>query len=259
MRWYDAGVNLTNSKLYQQADSIISSAADAGVSRQIVIGTNLQESEQAIALCERYPAHLKATVGIHPHDAAEAKPDDLKRLRTLAAHPAVIAIGECGLDFFRNYSPAEVQQQVFVAQLEIAAEMQLPVYLHERAAHQQQIKYLTDFHKDIPKMLAHCFTGDHAELANYLSLDCYIGVSGWLCDERRGGDLQQAVTDIPANRYVLETDAPYLLPRTIRPRPAYNEPRFLPEVGKFLAGILELEVEHVAEQAWQNTISFTGE
>jgi TatD DNase family protein len=259
MRWIDAGVNLTNSKLFEAADAVISSAEKVGVIHQIVIGTSLQDSEQAVALCERFPQQLRATVGIHPHDAAAAKPSDFQRLRELAQHPAVIAIGECGLDFYRNYSPAGIQKQVFLAQLEIAAEMALPVYLHERSAHQLQIEYLTEFRQDIPKMLAHCFTGGHSELVNYLELDCYIGISGWLCDERRGYELQQAVPEIPLNRYVLETDAPFLLPRTIKPRPAYNEPRYLPEIGVMLATILKQEVHSVAAQAWQNTMDYLGE
>ncbi|MDT7526494.1 MULTISPECIES: TatD family hydrolase [Pseudidiomarina] len=256
LRWFDVGVNLTNPKLLVQAEQVIARGLAAGVERQLVIGTNVLESEQALALCERFPQQLVACVGIHPHDAAASQPTDLARLRELAQHPAVVAIGECGLDFNRNYSPAAIQQQVFTAQLELAAELKLPVYLHERDAQAQQLALLKPFLKSIPRMLAHCFTGGEKELANYLDLGCYIGITGWLCDERRGTELQQAVPWIPANRLLLETDAPFLLPRTIRPRPKYNEPSLLPAIGEYLAQLRQQEVTTIAAQCWQNSLEF---
>lgn len=256
MRWFDCGVNLTNPKLYRDIDGVIQRAVAAGVERQLVIGTNLRESAQAIALCEQFPQHLVATVGIHPHDAATAPVDFIEQLRQLAAHPQVVAIGECGLDFNRNFSPPDIQLQVFEAQLQLAAELELPVYLHERDAQQRQCDLLERYRDHIPKMLTHCFTGGKKELARYLELGCYIGITGWLCDERRGQQLQEAVTDIPAARLLVETDAPFLLPRTIRPRPAYNEPYLLPEVGKVLAQFRQQEVADIAALTWRNSIDF---
>jgi len=256
MRWFDCGVNLTNGKLYRDVDAVLERAADAGVEKILVIGTNVQESADAVALCDRYPEQLLATVGVHPHDAADAAPDFITQLKELAKHPSVVAIGECGLDFNRNYSPQATQLEVFEAQLALAAELQLPVYLHERDAHQQQCDLLTRYQSEIPRMLAHCFTGGKKELARYLDLGCYIGITGWLCDERRGLELQQAVLDIPADRLLLETDAPFLLPRTIRPRPAQNEPCYLPEIGKFLAQLRHQEVREIAAQTWQNSLRF---
>ncbi|PHR66266.1 TatD family hydrolase [Pseudidiomarina marina] len=256
MRWFDSGVNLTNGKLFRDVDAVLERAAAAGVEKLLVIGTNLQESADAVALCNRYPDRLVATVGIHPHDAADAAPDFVAQLKDLAKHPSVVAIGECGLDFNRNYSPQATQLKVFEAQLALAAELQLPVYLHERDAHQQQCDLLARYQRNIPRMLAHCFTGGKKELARYLDLGCYIGITGWLCDERRGLELQQAVLDIPADRLLLETDAPFLVPRTIRPRPAQNEPCFLPEIGKFLAQLRQQEVREIAAQTWQNSLRF---
>ncbi|OZB05110.1 MAG: hydrolase TatD [Idiomarina sp. 34-48-12] len=256
MRWFDCGVNLTNGKLYRDMDAVLQRAASAGVEKILVIGTNVQESADAVALCDRYPEQLLATVGVHPHDAADAAPDFIAQLKQLAEHPSVVAIGECGLDFNRNYSPQATQLEVFEAQLALAAELQLPVYLHERDAHQQQCDLLTRYQSEIPRMLAHCFTGGKKELARYLDLGCYIGITGWLCDERRGLELQQAVLDIPADRLLLETDAPFLVPRTIRPRPAQNEPCYLPEIGKFLAQLRHQEVREIAAQTWQNSLRF---
>lgn len=256
MRWFDSGVNLTNGKLYRDVEAVLERAAAAGVEKLLVIGTNVRESADAIALCDRFPKQLLATVGVHPHDAAAAEPNFINQLRELANHENVVAIGECGLDFNRNYSPQAIQLEVFEAQLALAAELQLPVYLHERDAQQQQCDLLARYQAKIPRMLAHCFTGGKKELARYLELGCYIGITGWLCDERRGLELQQAVLDIPADRLLLETDAPFLLPRTIRPRPAQNEPCYLPEIGQFLAQLRHQEVREIAAQTWQNSLRF---
>ena len=256
MRWFDSGVNLTNGKLFSQVDAVLARAQQAGVEKLLVIGTNLQESADAVALCERYPEQLVATVGVHPHDAAAVAANFVTRLRQLAQHPSVVAIGECGLDFNRNYSPQQQQLQVFEQQLELAADLALPVYLHERDALQPQCELLQRYQAHIPRMLAHCFTGGKKELARYLDLGCYIGITGWLCDERRGQQLQEAVADIPPDRLLLETDAPFLLPRTIRPRPRYNEPCYLPAIGEFLAQLRQQEVSEIAAQTWRNSLTF---
>ena len=256
MQWFDSGANLTNGKLFRDIDSVLSRARAAGVEKILVIGTNLTESINAIALCERYPDQLLATVGIHPHDAAQAPDNFAEQLRHLAQHPSVVAIGECGLDFNRNYSPPATQRKVFEAQLQLAAELKLPVYLHERDAHTEQCELLTRYQTDIPRMLTHCFTGGKKELAPYLELGCYIGITGWLCDERRGVELQQAVLDIPPDKLLLETDAPFLAPRHVRPRPKQNEPCYLPAIGEFLAQLRQQEVSQIAAQTWQNSRRF---
>lgn len=256
MNWFDCGVNLTNSKLLRDVEGVLQRAQQAQVNKLLVIGTNLSESAAAIALCERFPEQLVATVGVHPHDTAEAPTDVINQLTQLASHPSVVAIGECGLDFNRNYSPKPVQLEVFEKQLQVAAELKLPVYLHERDAHDQQCELLERYQQDIPRMVAHCFTGGKKELARYLELGCYIGITGWLCDERRGQELQNAVVDIPADRLLLETDAPFLLPRNIRPRPSYNEPCYLPKIGEFLAQLRQQEVSEIAALTWQNSLTF---
>jgi TatD DNase family protein len=256
MRWFDSGVNLTNGKLFRDVEGVLRRAREAGVEKMLVIGTNVAESRDAIHLCEQYPDQLVASVGIHPHDAAAAADDFIEQLATLAQHPSVVAIGECGLDFSRNYSPQRKQRDVFEAQLQLAAQLKLPVYLHERDAHREQCELLARYQSAIPKMLTHCFTGGKKELAPYLELGCYIGITGWLCDERRGTELQKAVLDIPLNRLLLETDAPFLAPRHVRPRIKQNEPCYLPAIGEFLAQLRQQEVSQIAAQTWQNSVSF---
>lgn len=254
MQWFDAGVNLTNARFSAQIESTIAAAMQAGVVRMVVIGTDLYHSAAALKLCEQFPEQLVATVGIHPHDAGSAPADFVAQLRHLSQHPSVCAIGECGLDFNRNFSTPTDQLRVFEAQLELAAERQLPVYLHERDALAEQMQLLSRYRDAIPRLFTHCFTGGPEQLRAYQQLDCYIGITGWVCDERRGQALQQALPLIAADRLILETDAPYLVPRTLRPRPRSNEPRFLPAIAEQVARLRQQEVNALTQQVWQNSL-----
>lgn len=257
LQWFDAGVNLTNARLQRDLPQVLERANAAGVNEMLVIACNLEEARQACHLAEQYP-QLLITAGVHPHDAKDAPKDLAQQLRELAAHPAVVAIGECGLDFNRNYSPREKQLEVFEQQLEIAAELHLPVYLHERDAFNEQHALLQKFSEKIPRKLAHCFTSGCSELKEYLKLGCYIGITGWVCDERRGGGLREAVPMIPRERLMLETDAPFLLPRTLKPRPNMNEPCWLPEVARVVADLRNESLAEVATYTRNNSLIFFG-
>ncbi|RUO53572.1 TatD family hydrolase [Pseudidiomarina homiensis] len=257
LQWFDAGVNLTNARLQQRLDGVMQRAHEAGVDSMLVIACNLDEARQACELAERHP-ELVVTAGVHPHDAKDAPRDLQAQLHEIAQHPAVVAIGECGLDFNRNYSPRDVQQKVFEQQLEVAADLQLPVYLHERDAFTEQYALLQKFAEKIPRKLAHCFTSGCSELKEYLKLGCYIGITGWVCDERRGGALREAVPLIPRERLLLETDAPFLLPRTLKPRPSMNEPCWLPEIARVVAELRGESLASVATYTRNNSFSFFG-
>ncbi|RUO80007.1 hydrolase TatD [Idiomarina tyrosinivorans] len=254
--WIDAGVNLTNSRFHGKVDEVIENARRAGVQHCIVIATSVAEAEAAIALCQQFPHYLKTTAGIHPHDAGQVKASDWQLLREFLQHPDVVAVGECGLDFNRNYTPQTEQLAVFEKQLELAAMTQMPVYLHERDAQPQVLQLLDKFGDKLPQRLSHCFTGDRAALAEYLRRDHYIGITGWVCDERRNGPLLDALTLIPDNRLLLETDAPFLLPRSIRPRPKMNEPAWVAEVGRVVAQQRQVEPEVLAQQTSANSQRF---
>ncbi len=146
-------------------------------------------------------------------------------------------MGECGLDFNRDFSPRSQQERVLEEHLQLAAETGLPVFLHERDADQRMIELLRHFRDRLSAAVIHCFTGEKRALYGYLDMDLHIGITGWICDERRGTHLHPLVRDIPAGRLMLETDAPYLLPRTLRPKPksGHNEPAFLTEVLREVA------------------------
>jgi len=250
----DVGVNLTNKRFDKDRTAIILRAKELGVSRLIITGTSIEASQQALQLCQDYqqqfPDTLYATAGVHPHDADGVSDDYLEQLAQLASQVEIKAIGECGLDFNRNFSAPEQQLKVFKAQISLASELNMPLFLHQRDAFQPWFEALKPFISKIPAMVAHCFTGNRQELEQCLSAGMYIGITGWLCDERRGQELRDIVNLIPLNRLLIETDAPYLTPRTIRPRPksSRNEPSYLSFVVEELAKLTAIDPQEIACQ-----------
>jgi len=240
MQLIDIGVNLTNSSFHDQQAAIVERAIEAGVVQMVLTGTSLAVSEQALELCHQLDAdgqHLFATAGVHPHDAKTWDAESERQLRQLLGEPRVRAVGECGLDFNRDFSPRPLQEKALQAQLALAAELRLPVFLHERDASERLLAILKDYRDHLPAAVVHCFTGEREALFAYLDMDLHIGITGWICDERRGTHLHPLVGNIPQGRLMLESDAPYLLPRSLRPKPknGRNEPAFLPEVLREVA------------------------
>ncbi|MEJ2174051.1 MAG: TatD family hydrolase [bacterium] len=233
----DIGANLTHSAFRGDLAQALERAAGAGVTTIVVTGTSLEASAQAAQLAAAHPEMLRATAGVHPHHASECDATTIPALRSLAAQPFVVALGECGLDFNRDYSPQSDQERWFVAQLELACELGKPLFLHSRDAHPRLADLLRAYRDRLPRAVAHCFTGERDELHAYLDLDLYIGITGWICDERRGFHLRELVREIPRDRLLLETDAPYLTPRDLRPQPKArrNEPAFLAHILRAVA------------------------
>ena len=254
----DIGVNLTNKSLQRDLDGVMQRAEEAGVRQMVVTGTSLEETAVAIELCRQYPERLVSTCGVHPHHASEWDASSFSRLESMAAEACVRAIGETGLDFNRNYSPAEDQEHAFCEQMRLAAALQLPLFCHQRDAHSRFIELLGDFRDQISRLVVHCFTDNREALMDYLDLDCHIGITGWICDERRGLDLQQLVKLIPAERLLVETDAPYLLPRNLDPKPSsrINEPANLPHILRELALHRGEPAEELGAHCRQNSIEF---
>lgn len=252
MEWIDIGVNLAHESFADDLEAVVARARAAGVAHFVVTGTSVAASEAALALARRFDAHapglMTATAGMHPHHAAGLDAAALAAFTRLAAEPGVVALGECGLDFHRNLAPHAAQLAAFRAQLELAVRLRKPVFLHERDAHADFIALVREFRPHLVGAVAHCFTGGEAEVEAYLELDLHIGVTGWVCDERRGGALQRAVPRVPRGRLMLETDAPYLLPRSLAPKPSTrrNEPAWLVEVARVVA---QLRGETPAELA----------
>jgi TatD DNase family protein len=252
----DIGANLTHASFRDDLEAVVARARGAGVQTLVVTGTTVAESRTAAEIAERFD--LYATAGVHPHHARECDASTVPSLRELARHPRIVAIGECGLDFNRNYSPHPDQEKWFVAQLELGLELGMPLFLHSRDAHPRFAEILRA-HK-ISKAVAHCFTGEREELRAYLDLGLYVGITGWICDERRGKHLLELVREIPRDRLLLETDAPYLTPRDLRPQPKArrNEPAFLPHILGTVARALGRPAEEVAQETTRNGQTLFG-
>lgn len=259
-QFMDIAVNLIGSKLETEVDRVVAEAANAGVSSMLVIGSHIEESGKAIELCTVFPEQLYSTAGVHPHHASEWTTQSSEQIKQLSLAQCVVAIGECGLDYNRDFSPRPKQRQAFAEQLELAAELQMPVLMHERDAHADFLAILKEYRPHLPAALLHCFTGNHESLAAYLEQDLHLGVTGWVCDERRGQELVALVPLIPDNRILVETDSPYLLPRSMRPKPksSKNEPKYLPYIAEYVAQIRQQSVEDFAQQTYQNSRSFFG-
>jgi TatD DNase family protein len=258
-KYIDIGVNLTGSSFNKDVPQVIERAQQSGVEKLIVTGTDSEHSELAIALSEQYQSICYATAGLHPHHASDFSQDLGSELREMLAHKNVVAVGECGLDFNRNFSTRQEQIRAFEAQLEIAIELQKPVFLHQRDAHDDFISIIKSCRGDLGQLVAHCFTGSIEEVNDFVILDMYIGVTGWICDERRGVSLQQAVKHIPLDRIMIETDAPYLLPRDMQEKPVQknrNEPCYLPHIASAVARHMGIEQEQLVAAAYNNSCNF---
>ena len=257
MHLVDIGANLTHSAFHEDLDAVVARAREHGVARLIVTGTGVEESRHAARLASEHE-DVYATAGVHPHHASQCDASTIPALREIARLPRVVAIGECGLDFNRNYSPHPDQEKWFVAQLELSIELGMPVFLHSRDAH-PRFSEIISLHKP-GKAVAHCFTGPREELHAYIDLGLYIGITGWICDERRGKHLLELVKDIPADRLLLETDAPYLTPRDLHPQPKArrNEPAFLPHIARTVARALGRPVEELAAETSRNAATLFG-
>jgi TatD DNase family protein len=228
----DIGLNLAHDSFDADRDAVIERAARVGVRRMVVTGSSIASTRAAIDLARHQPERFRATAGIHPHHAIDLDDAAAIELKDLARVDEVVAVGECGLDYFRDLSPRAAQAQAFRRQLDLAAELGKPVFLHQRDAHDDFVAILREYRPRLAGGVAHCFTAGVEEARAYLDLDLHIGITGWICDERRGLHLREVVRHVPIERLLIETDAPYLLPRDVRPKPRSrrNEPMYLPHV-----------------------------
>ena len=260
MELIDIGANLAHDSFDDDRAAVLERASEAGVTRMIVTGSSDESNRRAAELVSDRPGTLFSTAGVHPHHAADYTEASDALIRELVGRENVVAVGECGLDYFRNFSPREEQLRAFRAQLDIAIDTGMPVFLHQRDAHDDFVEILEHVLPRLSRAVAHCFTGEHESLREYLAMGLYIGITGWICDERRGRHLYEITEVVPDDRLMIETDAPYLLPRTLRPKPKTrrNEPAWLPEVLRVVAEARGQSVEHVARITTENAERFFG-
>lgn len=254
----DIGANLAHDSFDEDRPETMQRAADAGVNKIIITGSSDASNVKAAELAEQSPGTLFSTAGVHPHHASDYTDDSDALIRSLIKKGVVVAVGECGLDYFRDLSPREAQLDALRRQLDIAKESGMPVFLHQRDAHDDFVDVLEPVLPELSRAVAHCFTGQGESLREYLEMGLYIGITGWICDERRGQHLYDVVSIIPDDRLLIETDAPYLLPRTVRPRPrnSRNEPMYLAEVLRVIAEARGQTEAHVAKITTANALRF---
>ena len=254
----DIGANLTHDSFDHDRDAVLQRAREACIVQMLVTGASREHSPKALALAQAHPGFLFATAGVHPHHAVEYTDECDAEMRALLAHPEVVAVGECGLDYFRDFSPRPAQRRAFERQLQIAVDTSKPLFLHQREAHDDFVGIMKEFEGRIGPAVVHCFTGTRKELFDCLDRDWHIGITGWLCDERRGQHLRELVPHIPGNRLMIETDAPYLLPRTVKPQPSHrrNEPMYLAHIVEELARDRGEDVATTAAHTMATTRAF---
>jgi TatD DNase family protein len=260
MQLIDIGANLTHESFRRDFDAVLERARKAGVERMVATGASREGSVHALELARGRPCALFATAGVHPHHAGDYGAETDALLRSLAREPEVVAVGETGLDYFRDLSPRPAQRAAFEKQLAIAVDLGMPLFLHQRDAHADFLALLKAARDRVPAVVVHCFTDERKALFDYLDLDCHIGITGWICDERRGTHLRELVREIPGSRLMLETDAPYLLPRDIRPQPSdrRNEPMYLAHICEAVARERGEEIQVTAANATATTRAFFG-
>jgi TatD DNase family protein len=260
----DIGINLSSKQYKNDIAAVIQRALAAGVQKMIVTGTGIRNSEEAAALAKQYPGTLFATAGIHPHEAKNFTKESIVILRRLLQQPGVVAAGECGLDFDRDFSPRPAQERCFEAQLQLAAEMKKPVFLHERAAFQQFNAIMDQFSGKLSNAVVHCFTGSLSEAKFYLDKGYFLGFTGAISDTKRFDHLKEVLAYSPLDRIMIETDGPYMLPKNVPPalltpnNTRRNEPTFLPFVAKIIAAVKGISLQEVAVQTTQNATAFFG-
>ncbi|MFM2475743.1 TatD family hydrolase [Celerinatantimonas sp. MCCC 1A17872] len=249
----DIALNLSSGQFDKDRDEVIHRARDVGVEQFLLLASEVEEARQLVSMTERYPGCF-STAGCHPHQAQLFNNDSPNVINELAKLDKVVAVGECGLDYNRDYSPRDVQRQVFISQLDLAASVNKPVLLHERDAHDEFMAILEPRLASLRSCVLHCFTGSKQALERYLAAGLYIGITGWICDERRGKDLRELVKLIPAERLFLETDAPYLLPRDMpnKPKSRRNEPCYLPHIYEVVAKLRQVSVSELTAQIRDN-------
>lgn len=255
----DIGANLTHESFNHDLDAVLERAARANLSAMVLTGTDRASIEASAALTEQsHPVALYATAGLHPHHAGEFDSALQRFIESYLDHPRVLAVGECGLDYHRNFSSPSDQRRAFEAHLEMAARTKKPLFLHERDAGSDMLDMLGQWRNDIGPAIVHCFTGDRQTLYGYLDLDLYIGQTGWLCDERRGEHLRELVGDIPANRLMIETDCPYLLPRNLpaKLKGRRHEPALLPWICREIADCRGVSEAELARETTSNAREF---
>ena len=263
-KYIDIGINLTNRQFHNDTDDIIQNAIDADVVQMILTGTSVKNSQESAKIAKHYSGVLYSTAGIHPHDAKSFDGQSIAQLKALLQLKQVVSVGECGLDFDRDFSPRDIQERCYKAQLELAIELQKPLFLHERAAFKRFMAVTNEYLPQLPKAVVHCFTGSIAEAKTYLDNGFYLGFTGAISDVNRFAHLKEVIQYVPLDRMMIETDAPFMLPKNVpknqltKYNERRNEPAFLPYVAGTIAQFNGVGLDVIAKHSTENAKDFYG-
>lgn len=255
--YIDIGINLTNKQFFNEHEEIINRALDHGVEHMVLTGTSIRGSKESAAIAEEYPEILFSTAGIHPHDAKSFNENSISELRKLLQLDHVVSVGECGLDFDRDFSPRPIQEKCYRAQLELSIETKKPLFLHERSAFKRFNEITDEYQSQLPEGVVHCFTGTLEEAKVYLDKGLYLGFTGAISDDRRFKHLEEVIRYVPLDRMMIETDAPFMLPKNMpRMQNRRNEPSFLPYVAQTIAYLKKISIAEVADETTKTAREF---
>lgn len=255
---FDIACNFSSERFDDDLLEVIERAKLNNVSKFLIISASLSDFPKLHQIYTNYIEDSFFTIGTHPHHANEINKDEIQIMREMIKLHNPSCIGETGLDFFRNHSTYDEQIYAFEEQIKLSIEFDKPLYLHQRDAHKDFISLVRKYKNDIPKAVVHCFTGTHKELEDYLELGFYIGLTGWICDERRNIELRESIRSIPLDKIMVETDSPFLIPRNLEKKPKNNrnEPSFLPHIVNEIATLVGLEKNELTDITYKNTIEF---
>ncbi len=254
----DIACNFTSERFDKDLDEVINRAITNKITKFGLICSRLRDLDKLLEIHNQYSKEMFFTIGVHPHHANEINDEYLKNLKEAVINNNPHAIGETGLDFFRNLSTYDEQIYAFEEQIKIAIDTNKPLFLHQRDSHDDFIKILREYSSDITKAVVHCFTGTQKQLEDYLELDCYIGVTGWICDEKRNVELRKTIKNIPLEKLMIETDCPYLIPKNLseKPKNNRNEPSNLNHIINEIAVLMEIDIDILRKQTFKNTINY---
>ncbi|MEC9205823.1 MAG: TatD family hydrolase [Pseudomonadota bacterium] len=253
----DIGANLTHDQLFKKIPSIIKKFKASHVQKVIITSSNIHDTEIALDLIKKFPNVFYTTVGFHPHNAKDFEENDIEKMKVLTNNSNIVAIGECGLDYYREYSPKKQQIECFEKQLDLCSKIDLPIFLHERGSHNDFYSMVKEYINKIDNCVVHCFTGTKNELLKYVDLGCYIGITGWITDLERGSHLHDIIKLIPEDKLMVETDSPYLMPKNInKSYDTLNEPAYLPYIVEVISKCLNKDIEYVCGKTYENTKRF---
>ena len=255
---FDIACNFSSDRFDNDLNEVIQRAKNNNVTKFLVVSASLKDAEKVYRIYQDNKDSCFFTIGVHPHHANEFDSLSSSEMIKLIDEYKPHSIGETGLDFFRNISSYEEQLYAFDEQIKIAIETNLPLFLHQRDAHEDFMKIISKYKKDISKAVVHCFTGTQKELDDYLEMGFHIGLTGWICDERRNVDLRKSLINIPIEKLMIETDCPYLIPRNLNDKPKNNrnEHSYLPHIASEIASLVRIDINQLANATFQNSMNF---